>query len=299
VSFTEPITKSPSSRGVAAADWNTYIKANLTAIKAHEALTTAVHGGGSGQYPIGCATAAGVAMEGSTVEVTTSGTGGVRWEYATWTFTRTYTVNPKVFMGIENSDSGDFWIRVTSVSTTGCALAFGSVNSGITATCHGLAIGYPDTSDPDSPYAWFAPRTWADGDLLPYSVWNSEVRDDVNFLQHRHALMTNHIHGLGKYSYPIAGQGSQYQFDFQRYPTGDKDTQTASQQSCDHEFAFTRAFNAVPAVVLAAEVGPPPMGEHLYQEIQGLDASHFHGIWNLGTDSGAPWYVSMLAVGAA
>jgi hypothetical protein len=299
MAFVEPITKSPSSRPVNTAAWNTYIKANLTAIKAHEALTTAMHGIGSGQYPIGCATDDGVSMEGTTINVTTSGTGGMIWAYATWTFINEFSVNPKVFMGIEHSDDGGFNIRVTSVSTTGCSLAFGSVNSGVTATCHGLAVGYIDTSDPDSPYAWYAPRTWADGDLFPYSVWNSEVRDDVNYLQHRHALMTNHVHGLGMYSYPLAGQGNQRQFDFQRYPTGDSGTQTASQQSCDHVFTFTRAFAATPAVVIAAEVGPPPMAEHLYQVIQNLTTSGFDGIWNVGTDSGAPWYCSMLAIGTA
>jgi hypothetical protein len=41
------------------------------------------------------------------------------------------------------------------------------------------------------------------------------------------------------------------------------------------------------------------MGEHAFNEIHNLTVNGFDGIWNVGTDSGAPWYVEMLAVGAA
>ena len=297
--FTEPITKTPTSRGVTATDWNTYIKANLTALYEHQAETSAIHGLAAGVNPIGCATDDGVMIQGTAIEATTGGTGGVRWTYNTWTFAKPYTVNPKVFMDcITSGGENRGWCRVTSVDLTGCVLAWGTVNSGVTGQVQGIACGYTDQSD-SSPYAWYAPRTWADGELLPYSAWNSEVRDDVNYLRHRHMLLDNHVHGLGPKVYVLGGQASGKQLDFQRYPLGDKDTQTESRVECNHSFAFTRAFSSEPAVVLAAEIGPPPMGEHLYCEIQTLTTTGFDGKFDVGTDSGAPWYVEFLAVGAA
>lgn len=304
MAFTDAPTKSATSRLLNdPALWNTYIKANLTEIKAHVDLTSVVHGLASGVYPVGCVLDNGYCIQGAKFEdyIDFPTAGGVRWQRSDWTFAVPYQSNPIVLMGIQyaaqdpNANDAGLWRWVRSMTPTGCQLDYGSIKDHINVVAYGIAIG--KAADPtDMGYSWYHPKTYVDGELFPYADWNSFVRDNGNFLYHGHVPLTKYVHGLGPETYVAGRSVADQQVDAQRYP--DPPPQTGNLQTVDHTFTFTRAFTGTPVVVAAAEPGgDPPAMEHHQHFVHTRSGNNINAFHTVGTDGGGPWYVEILAIG--
>jgi hypothetical protein len=298
MSWYDPPILKVDDRAFTAERWNAYLAGNLTDIHDHTLITAGAHGLNPSMYPT-----ARYQLDLGHIESWVSGqfqAGGYGhpWAGATMTFTHPFSVQPICAASryVGTDQTGVDWVRIAGVTATGLEV----LCSGYTdELCQVACIAISD--QPDTPDAlaqlldWYPPRTWVDGEVFPYSDWNSYVHDDPIYLHYSHTTQTHGVHGMNTNTYMLGyregGGGVTYGFDAQRYPPLPTQAGFGSETK-DHWFSlpFINTASPGPIVLVGTECDSNDNNTQGWWAGDGVNVQANAG-------GGPHWYLNLISFG--